>query len=125
MMWNEVWMMKRRMTAVLTSIEALAFRSCTNLTIPDSVTSIGMLAFENCTSLTIYGKSGSCAEACAEQNNIPFKTGVSLTPTPQVTPYSPGDVTGDSTINAKDANAILRYAAAAGTGKATKITDYI
>ena len=89
------------------------------MTIPDSVTSIGEWAFEGCKNLTIYGRFGSYAETYAKENNIPFKSSGSPAvthPAPTVTPYSTGDVTGDSTINAKDANAVLIAAAKLGTG---------
>ena len=35
------------------------------------------------------------------------------------------DVNGDGTINAKDANVVLRYAAAVGTGSKAKLKDFI
>ena len=54
----------------------MAFSYCTGLTavtIPDSVTSIGALAFAVCRQLTIYGHTGSTAEKYAKENKLPFR----------------------------------------------------
>ena len=59
----------------VTSIGESAFLGCsglTGITIPDSVTSIGDNAFRGCPKLSIHASVGSCAEAYAKQNGIPF-----------------------------------------------------
>ena len=61
----------------VTSIGITAFEDCTaleSITIPASVTDIGQSAFANCKKLTIKGYTGSAAETCAKNNDIPFES---------------------------------------------------
>ena len=77
---DEVFFRKERLFSVtipdsVTTIGDYAFSFCSSLssiTIPDSVTSIGKSAFSACKELTIRATAGSCAEAYAKENNIPF-----------------------------------------------------
>ena len=50
-----------------------ALERLTAVTVPDSVTQIGADAFRGCKSLTLRGSAGSCAEAYAEANRIPYE----------------------------------------------------
>ena len=61
----------------VTSIGITAFEDCTaleSITIPAGVTDIGQSAFANCKKLTIKGYTGSAAETCAKNNDIPFES---------------------------------------------------
>ena len=121
----------------VTNIIVWAFANCPNLksvTILNPNCTIGNTAATFCNGNewdsvsapftgTIYGYENSTAQAYAKKYGRKFEVigSTPSTPTPtypasQVEPYSTGDVTGDSTINAKDANAVLIAAAKLGTG---------
>ena len=82
----------------------VAFQHCTSLTavtIPETVLGIAKTAFEDCGDVTIYGWSGSCAEAFAKSNDIPFRV---LDP-------QAGDLNRDGQVNLKDVVLLRRYIA--------------
>lgn len=73
--WCEA-LQKVNLSKNITKIDMLTFDGCVSLEeihIPESVVEIDELAFTGCDKLTIYGKSGSCAEKFANQNDIPFR----------------------------------------------------
>ncbi len=88
----------------VTAIAAGAFSGNTNLTgvtVPESVTSIGEGAFSGCEGLTVRGYAGSCAEAYAKENGIPFET-IAQGPVK-------GDYNGDAAVTVADAVLLARF----------------
>lgn len=96
--------MRRRLTAVLTALCMLAAPSAP--LIPEMMQTVTVYAEES-------GNISDDATLTLDEE------GTETIPTP----YSTGDVTGDSTINAKDANAVLIAAAKLGTGNISGLTD--
>lgn len=73
----------------VTSIGRIAFSLCyglTAVTIPDSVREMDRFAFRKCYNLAICGKTGSCAETYAKENDIPFASIPVSKPTPAPVP---------------------------------------
>ncbi len=78
------------------------FSSLKKITLPDTITSIGDNAFANCPNAVIIGNTGSYAETYAKENDIQFRT-----PDAESDEFILGDVNNDSTIDARDASAVL------------------
>ena len=89
----------------VTEIGDYAFLNCTSLTsvtIPASVTSIENYSFNGCPDLTLSVYKDSTAHTYAQENSIPY-----VLIGEEDAAHVLGDVSGDGTIDAKDASDLL------------------